>query len=254
MISQGATTPGYYYTRSYTVSVPYQVWVPPTGNGGEGGEGGEGGTPGYWKTEYRQETRYEQVWVNAVTPRPGMSHTTATYGGLPGPANQLFPQQHHRQQSATHQHQRVRHPGRGGVVGHVRPERRRRHQPPVGRADRPLGQCADGLRSALAYWITRYTYNAANQDHLGNPTQRRWRGGRRTRHLPVLRRAGQQRRHARRQRQPDRHGYDAGGKRIVERHADGGVYRYGYNGFGDKISWTDALGNVTSTPMTGWAA
>ncbi|WZB73221.1 hypothetical protein WJ968_20075 [Achromobacter xylosoxidans] len=250
VISQGATTPGYYYTRSYTVSVPYQVWVPPTGNGGEGGEGGEGGTPGYWKTEYRQETRYEQVWVNAVTPRPGMSHTTATYVAgytIPGrPTSYSL-------SSTTGSNPRPISTNVSGILGVVASWGTSgpnggavTSRPSVERTYDRWGNVLTVSDPRSPYWITRYTYNAANQitseirpsadgaagagpatylyyDAQGNNVATRDGNGNLT---------GME--------------YDAGGKRIVERHADGGVYRYGYNGFGDKISWTDALGNVTS--------
>ncbi|MCZ8384134.1 LysM peptidoglycan-binding domain-containing protein [Achromobacter xylosoxidans] len=251
VISQGATTPGYYYTRYYNVTVPYQVWVPPVPGTGEGGEGGEsGGTPGYWRTEYRTETRSEQVWVAAVTPRPGMSQTTATY--VPGYTVPGRPPAYSLSSTTASNPNPISTSVSGylgvaaswtpvGANGGVQSSR-----PTVERTYDRWGNVATVTDPRSPYWITRYTYNANNQvtsevrpsadgaagagpsttlyyDALGNNVATRDGNG----NVNGIQ-------------------YDAGGNRIAELHADGGVYRYGYNAFGEKTTWVDALGNTTS--------
>lgn len=251
VISQGATTPGYYYTRYYNVTVPYQVWVPPVPGTGEGGEGGEsGGTPGYWRTEYRTETRSEQVWVAAVTPRPGMSQSTATY--VPGYTVPGRPPAYSLSSTTASNPNPISTSVSGylgvaaswtpvGANGGVQSSR-----PTVERTYDRWGNVATVTDPRSPYWITRYTYNANNQvtsevrpsadgvagagpsttlyyDALGNNVATRDANG----NVNGIQ-------------------YDAGGNRIAELHADGGVYRYGYNAFGEKTTWVDALGNTTS--------
>ncbi|UIP21724.1 LysM peptidoglycan-binding domain-containing protein [Achromobacter deleyi] len=250
VISQAATIPGYYYTRYYTVTVPYQVWVPPTGNG-EGGEGGEGGggTPGYWRTEYRQEQRSEQIWVNAVEYLPGMSQTTATY--VPGYVVPGRPTSYALSSTTASYPQPISISGSGalGVVASWSPVGAnggpQSSRPTVERSYDRWGNVLTVTDPRSPYWITRYTYNANNQitsevrpnsdgvvgagpstylyyDAAGNNVATRDANGNVN---------GVQ--------------YDAGGNRVRETHADGGVYRYEYNALGDKVAWVDALGNTT---------
>jgi len=251
VISQAAGTPGYYYTRYYTVTVPYQVWVPPTGNGGEAGEGGEGGggTPGYWKTEYRQEQRSEQVWVNAVDYQPGMSQTTATY--VPGYVVPGRPTSYSLSSTTAYNPNPISTQVSGflGVAATWSPVGAnggyQSGRPTVERTYDRWGNILTVTDPRSPYWITRYTYNANNQltseirpnsdgvagagpstylyyDAAGNNVATRDANGNVN---------GVQ--------------YDAGGNRVRETHADGGVYRYEYNALGDKVAWVDALGNTT---------
>ncbi len=249
VISQGATTPGYYYTRYYTVTVPYQVWVPPTGSG-EGGEGGENGTAGYWTTEYRQEQRSEQVWVNAIEPLPGMSQTTATY--VPGYVVPGRPTSYALTSTTANNPNPISTQVSGplGVAATWTPVGAnggyQSGRPTVERTYDRWGNVATVSDPRSPYWITRYTYNASNQitsevrpnadgvvgagpatylyyDAVGNNVATRDANG----YVNGVQ-------------------YDAGGNRVSETHADGGVYRYQYNALGDKVAWTDALGNTTS--------
>ena len=227
------------------------MWVPPVPGTGEGGEGGEsGGTPGYWRTEYRTETRSEQVWVPAVTPRPGMSQTTATY--VPGYTVPGRPPAYSLSSTTGSNPNPISTNVSGylgvaaswtpvGANGGVQSSR-----PTVERTFDRWGNVATVTDPRSPYWITRYTYNANNQitsevrpsadgvagagpsttlyyDALGNNVATRDGNG----NVNGIQ-------------------YDAGGNRIAELHADGGVYRYGYNGFGEKTTWVDALGNTTS--------
>ena len=256
VISQGATTPGY-YTRSYTVSVPYQVWVPPTGNGGEGGEGGEGGTPGYWKTEYRQETRYEQVWVNAVTPRPGMSHTTATYvaGYIPGrPTSYSL-------SSTTGSNPRPISTNVSGILGVVASWGTSgpnggavTSRPSVERTYDRWGNVLTVSDPRSPYWITRYTYNAANQITSEIRPSADGAAGAGPATYLYYDAQGQQRRHARRQRQPDRHGV----RRRRQAHRRAARRRRRLPLRLQRLRRQDQLdrcaGQRRPTPMTGWAA
>jgi len=140
--------------------------VPPTGNG-EGGEGGENGSAGYWKTEYRQEQRSEQVWVNAVEPLPGMSQTTATY--VPGYVVPGRPTSYSLA-STTAQNPlpiSTQISGPLGVAATWTPIGAnggyQSSRPTVERTYDRWGNVASVTDPRSAYWITRYTYNANNQ-------------------------------------------------------------------------------------------
>jgi len=248
VISQGATTPGYYYTRFYTVTVPYQVWVPPTGNG-EGGEGGENGSAGYWKTEYRQEQRSEQVWVNAVEPLPGMSQTTATY--VPGYVVPGRPTSYSLA-STTAQNPlpiSTQISGPLGVAATWTPIGAnggyQSSRPTVERTYDRWGNVASVTDPRSAYWITRYTYNANNQ--MTSEVRPNSDGGVGAGPATYLYYDAVGNNVATRDANGNVNGvqYDAGGNRIREIHADGGVYLYEYNALGDKVAWIDALGRTT---------
>jgi YD repeat-containing protein len=247
-ISQGATTPGYYYTRYYTVTVPVSVWVPPVPGTGEGGEGGQ---PGYWKVEYRQEQRSEQVWVPPVVPRPGMTQTTAPY--TPGYTIKGSAVQYGVTSTTASNPGPISVSASGslGVVGTWTPVGANNggtqaSRPTVQRTFDRWGNVLTVTDPRSPYWVTSYTYNAANQmtseirpnadgvvgagpktylyyDQNGNNVATRDANG-----------------------NVNGITYDAGGNRVRETHADGGVYRYNYNALGDKVAWVDALGNTTS--------
>lgn len=247
-ISQGATTPGYYYTRYYTVTVPVQVWVPPVPGTGEGGEGGQ---PGYWVVEYRQEQRSEQVWVPPVVPRPGMTQTTAPY--TPGYTIKGSAVQYGVTSTTASNPGpiSVSASGKLGVTATWAPVGANNggtqaSRPTVQRTYDRWGNVLTVTDPRSPYWVTSYTYNAANQmtseirpnsdgvvgagpktylyyDQNGNNVATRDANG-----------------------NVNGITYDAGGNRVRETHADGGVYRYNYNALGDKVAWVDALGNTTN--------
>lgn len=247
-ISQGATTPGYYYTRYYTVTVPVQVWVPPVPGTGEGGEGGQSG---YWKTEYRQEQRSEQVWVPPVVPRPGMTQSTAPY--TPGYTIKGTPVQYGMTSTTASNPGPISVTASGnlGVVGTWTPigannGGTQATRPTVQRTYDRWGNVLTVTDPRSPYWVTSYTYNASNQmtseirpnadgvvgagpktylyyDQNGNSVATRDANG-----------------------NVNGMTYDTGGNLVRESHADGGVFRYNYNALGDKTAWVDALGGTTT--------
>ncbi|WP_434644479.1 LysM peptidoglycan-binding domain-containing protein [Achromobacter piechaudii] len=247
-ISQGATTPGYYYTRYYTVTVPVSVWVPPVPGTGEGGEGGQ---PGYWRVEYRQEQRSEQVWVPPVVPRPGMTQTTAPY--TPGYTIKGSAVQYGVSSTTASNPGPISVSASGslGVVGTWTPVGANNggtqaSRPTVQRTYDRWGNVLKVTDPRSPYWVTSYTYNAANQMTSEiRPNADGVEGAGPKTYLYYDQNGNNV---ATRDANGNINGttFDAGGNRVRETHADGGVYRYNYNALGDKVAWVDALGNTTN--------